>query len=203
MPEINAYNIRSNEKKLGLALAFFIAVVLATICFSPFSAAVRSWLNYLFVGGWLYLFIRHQRLKKVAYLEELRQFRLSIEKAEKRQHQRFPVGKDERIRVVFSVIKYVWLFEFRKKRYARIVDISKGGLLLHTDVKDIREGEKAAGIQIKFPGAGEIVTDGLIVRVTSDQCAVKFINITAPSKELIQNYFFQKTLTLSGGEGLA
>ena len=191
MFKINAYNIKRNEKRLAVVLALFVIFILLSIYFSSANPPGFN-PNYLFIPTWIYLFITNMRLKKIAYAEELKQLRRCMVSTDKREYPRYPVSKDENIRANFSVIKYLWLFETRKKRLAKILDISEGGVQLQTDMKDINEGEKAAAITITFPERGGVTADGLIVRVTSDRCAIKFINVPKKTKVVIQDYILYK-----------
>ena len=191
MFKINAYNIKQNEKRLVVILALLIIFVLLSIYFSS-SNSISFNPNYLFVPTWIYLFITNMRLKKLAYSEELKLVRRSMASQDKREYPRYPISREENIRAHFSVIKYLWLFETRKKRLAKIVDISEGGLQLQTDIKDISEGEKATAITITFPERGGITADGLIVRVAGDRCSIKFINVPKKAKVVIQDYILYK-----------
>ena len=191
MFRINAYNIKRNEKRLAAVLVLFVIFIMLSIYFSSTNPPKFN-PNYLFVPTWIYLLVTNMRLKKIAHSEELKQLRRGMVSKDKREYPRYPVSKDENIRANFSVIKYLWLFETKKKRLAKILDISEGGVQLQTDIKDINEGEKATAINITFPERGGVTADGLIVRVTSDRCAIKFINVPKKTKVVIQDYILYK-----------
>ncbi|TAN45033.1 MAG: PilZ domain-containing protein [Nitrospirae bacterium] len=198
MLKINTYNIKRNENRIVFILVSLIVAILA-INFSSLAQKL-SWLNYFFIALWIYLLILQQKLKKTAYAEELRQFKLSME-SNKRKYQRYAVGRGDKIRVFFTVVKYLWVFELKKKRFAKVIDISEGGLLVQTDTKDIAEGDKASAVTIEFPQAGTVKADALFVRVTSDRCALSFVNPTNASRNIIKKYILLNSLELSDGKG--
>lgn len=197
MIKINAYNLEHSEKRLLAVLVVFVVVLLINV-FLPHGQGNFSPLNYLFIPVWLYVFVWHRRIRRIAYREELRQLSLTMKRNDKREHKRYSVEREERVNAAFSVVKDLFLFELRKKRLARVVDISEGGILLLTDTKDIIEGTKAAGLQIKIPEVGKISADGLIVRVSSDLCAIRFINPPKSARDTILKYIFSKEMNVTG-----
>jgi c-di-GMP-binding flagellar brake protein YcgR len=56
------------------------------------------------------------------------------------------------------------------------------------------EGEKVADLHIQFSEVGEFKTDGLIVRVTADQCSIRFIDIKKSARAVIKEFCFAKEL---------
>lgn len=198
MLKINTYNIKRNEN----IIIFILIALIGTILIINFSAlaAKLSWLNYFFIALWIYLLILQQKLKKTAYAEELRQYKLSME-SNKRKYERYAVGRGNKIRVFFTVVKYLWVFELKKKRFAKIIDISEGGLLVQTETKDIAEGDKASAVTVELPEAGTVTADALFVRVTSDRCALSFVNTTNAARNIIKKYILFNSLELSDGKG--
>ncbi|MBF0327914.1 MAG: PilZ domain-containing protein [Nitrospirae bacterium] len=198
MLKINTYNIKRNENRIIFILIAIIVAILV-ISFSPLAAKL-SWLNYFFILLWIYLLIMQQKLKKTAYDEEVRQYRLSLAN-NKRKFERYAVGKGGKIRVFFSVVTYLWVFELKKKRFAKVIDISEGGLLLETDTKGIVEGNKASEVNVELPGAGTITADAIFVRVTPTRCALSFVNTTNAARNIIKKYILFNSLELSDGKG--
>lgn len=194
MLRVNEYNVEKNVRGLIISLAASIAVFVALNFFLPASSGLRSGSVYVFFMALIYFTIRHLTLRKISRAEELRQLRLDMKKTDKRTYQRHMVDRQERMRVTFSATKYLWLFELHKKRIAKPIDISEGGLQVETDTTDILEGTKATCINIRLADVCTITADGLIVRVTPERCSIKFINLDKNHQQAITKYILDRKM---------